>query len=98
MQLFSNVNIDFMKYKTQFVIISTLVNLFGLGIFIAQYMSGNLAVGIDFKGAPEDQVKFPKPVRVGDVRSALDHAGMSGATVTTIGKPEDHEIYIRLPL
>jgi len=98
MQLLSNVNIDFMKHKTQFVILSTLLNLFGLGIFIAQYLSGGLAVGIDFKGGTEVQVKFAKPTSVADVRGALDRAGLTGASVTTLGKPTDNEIYIRLPL
>jgi preprotein translocase subunit SecF len=98
MQLFSNVNIDFMKHKTQFVVLSTLVNLFGLGIFIAQYMSGHLAVGIDFKGGTEVQVKFAKQTGVAEVRAALDKGGLGGASVTTFGKPTDNEIYIRLPL
>jgi preprotein translocase subunit SecF len=75
MQLLHNVNIDFMKYKTQAVIGSTLINIFGLAIFIAQYMSGGLAVGIDFKGGTEVQVKFAKPTSVADVRAALDKGG-----------------------
>jgi len=98
MQLFTNVNIDFMKHKTQFVVLSTIINILGLGIFIAMYMSGRLAVGIDFKGGTEVQVKFAKPTSVADVRAALDKAGLTGATVTTFGKPADNEIYIRLPL
>src|SRR5215813_697971 len=98
MQLLSNVNIDFMKHKTQFVVLSTIVNLFGLGIFFYQYFSGGLAVGIDFKGGTEVQVKFAKPTGVGEVRAALDRAGLTGASVTTFGKATDNEIYIRLPL
>ena len=98
MQLLSNVNIDFMKHKTQFVVLSTILNLFGLGIFFYQYFSGGLAVGIDFKGGTEVQVKFAKPTGVADVRSALDRAGLNGASVTTFGDPADNEIYIRLPL
>src|SRR5262245_3152069 len=98
MQLFQNVNLNFMKHKTQFVVLSTVLNLIGLGIFCYQYVSGSLAVGIDFKGGTEVQVKFAKPTGVGDVRSALDRAGLTGATVTTIGRPTDNEIYIRLPL
>jgi len=98
MQLLHNVNIDFMKYKTHAVIGSTLINIFGLAIFIVQYMSGGLAVGIDFKGGTEVQVKFAKSTSVADVRAALDKAGLTGASVTTFGKPTDNEIYVRLPL
>src|SRR6185436_5584376 len=98
MQLFANTNFNFMKWKTHFVIISTILNLFGLGIFIAQYASGKLNVGIDFKGGTEMRVKFAKPVPVSDVRSGLDTVGLKGAVVTTIGDPGENEIYIRLPL
>ena len=98
MQLFGNVNIDFMKWKRHFVIVSTVLNLFGIGIFAYQYLSGNLNVGIDFKGGTEIQVRFAKMIEVGDVRQALDEVGLKGASVTTIGDPRDSEIYIRLPL
>src|SRR5712691_7428239 len=98
MQLFANVNINFMKYKKHFVIVSTVLNLFGLGIFAAQYFGGSLNVGIDFKGGTEMQVKFGKPVSVGEVRKALDDVELKGASVTTIGDPSENEIYIRLPL
>src|SRR5204863_442120 len=32
------------------------------------------------------------------VRDALGRAGFAGSVVTTIGKPEEHEVYIRVPL
>src|SRR5262245_45604368 len=98
MQLFANTNVNFMKWKNHFVLISTLINVLGLGLFLWQYSSGRLNVGIDFKGGTEVQVKFAKSVSVGDVRSALDKVDLRGAAVTTIGDPSGNEIYIRLPL
>ena len=98
MQLFANTNINFMKWKTHFVVVSTILNLFGLGIFASQYFTNKLNVGIDFKGGTEIQVKFAKPVSVSDVRQGLDNVELRGAVVTTIGDPSDNEIYIRLPL
>src|SRR5262245_41028120 len=98
MQLFGNVNIDFMKHKTQFVIVSTVLNIFGLAIFIYLYQSGRLNVGIDFKGGTECQVRFAKAIGVGDVRSGLDNVGLTGTSVTTMGDARDNEVLIRLPL
>lgn len=98
MQILSNVNFNFMKWKTHLVIASTVLNLFGIVLFAWQSMSGTLHVGIDFKGGTELQVKFANPVAVGDVRSALDRVDLKGATVTTMGDVKANEIYIRLPL
>ena len=98
MQLFGNVNLNFMKWKTHLVVASTLLNIFGLAIFIFQNSTGRLNVGIDFKGGTEIQVKFADAVAVGDVRAALDKAGLSGGSVTTFGDLKDNEIFIRLPL
>ncbi len=98
MQLFANVNVNFMKWKRHFVIVSTVLNVLGLAVFAWQYAGGHLNVGIDFKGGTEIQVKFARSVSVGDVRSALDNVDLRGASVTTIGDAKDNEVYIRLPL
>ena len=98
MQIFRDTHFDFMKWKNHLVIVSTLLNVFGISIFLLHYAGGSLNVGIDFKGGTEIQVKFAKAISVGDVRTALDNAELKGASVTTIGDPAENEIYIRLPL
>lgn len=98
MQLLANTHFDFMKYKKQAVVLSTIVNILGLGIFAYQYFANTLNVGIDFKGGTEIQVKFAKAVAVGDVRQALEQLDLKGASVTTIGGVAENEIYVRLPL
>src|SRR5437867_3564976 len=98
MQILTNVNFNFMRWKTHLVVVSTALNIFGLGLFAWKNASGTLNVGIDFKGGSEIRVKFAQPTSVGDVRSALDRAALTGTTVTTIGDPTENEIYIRLPL
>ena len=98
MQILTNVNFNFMRWKTHLVVVSTALNIFGLGLFAWKNASGTLNVGIDFKGGSEIRVKFAQPTSVGDVRSALDRAALTGTTVTTIGDPKENEIYIRLPL
>ena len=98
MQLFVKVNINFMKYKKHFVVVSTILNILGISLFLTQYLRSSLNVGIDFKGGTEIQVKFAKAAGVGEVRRALDEVKLAGASVTTIGSAADNEIYIRLPL
>ena len=53
-------------------------------------------LGIEFTGGTELQMKFAEEPDIGKIRSALTDAGMTGQDVTTLGDPDEHEIYIRL--
>ncbi len=54
--------------------------------------------GIEFEGGAEVQLQYTATPDVAAVRDALAQAGFAGSVVTTIGKPEEHELYIRIPL
>jgi preprotein translocase subunit SecF len=54
--------------------------------------------GIEFEGGAEVQLQYTAAPDVGGVRDALGKAGFAGSIVTTIGKPEEHELYVRVPL
>jgi preprotein translocase subunit SecF len=54
-----------------------------------------LNLGIEFTGGTELQIKYVVQPDVGAIRTALKDAGLT-AQVTTIGVPEDREVYIRL--
>ena len=54
--------------------------------------------GIEFTGGTEVQLQYPSTPDIGGVRAALDRAGFQGAVVTSIGKAEENEVYVRLPL
>ncbi len=52
--------------------------------------------GIEFTGGTEVQVRFAEAPDLGRIRSSLARAGLPNHLVTTIGSPEEHEVYIRL--
>lgn len=52
--------------------------------------------GIEFTGGTEVQVKFADAPDLGRIRSSLSRAGLPNHLVTTIGSPEENEVYIRL--
>jgi preprotein translocase subunit SecF len=52
--------------------------------------------GIEFTGGTEVQVKFADTPDLGRIRSSLTRAGLPNHLVTTIGAPEENEVYIRL--
>jgi len=94
LQLFHNPKIDFMGKRRMWVGISLsliVISLVILGI-------KGIHRGIEFEGGAEVQLQYSAAPDVGAVRDALGKAGFAGSIVTTIGKPEEHEVYVRVPL
>ena len=52
--------------------------------------------GIDFAGGTSVQLKFREAPSVGELRSVLEGAQLGDVSIQTIGKPEDHEVLIRV--
>ena len=94
LQLFHNPNIDFMGKRRLWVAVSLTLVVISLGILGIK----GIRRGIEFEGGAEVQLRYKAAMDVAVVRSALANAGYAGAIVTTIGKPEEHEIYVRVPL
>ena len=60
MEFFRDTNIDFMKYRKYFVIVSlVLLTISILAVFVA----GKLNLGVDFAGGTQVTVKFHSSVR-----------------------------------
>jgi len=93
-QLFHTPNIDFMGKRRLWVVVSLSLIVISLGILWTK----GIHRGIEFEGGAEVQLTYKSPPDVAAVRAALASAGYSGALVTTIGKPEENEIYVRVPL
>jgi len=92
MPYYIKVNIDFMKYKKFFLILSSVLILLGLAdIFI----KGGPLLGIDFSGGIIVLAKFKEPVSTGDVRSALSKIGLGDSIIQHVGK-ENKEVQIRI--
>lgn len=91
MEFFQKTNIDFMRYKWQAIVLSTLINLLGIGSLVFQ----GLNFGLDFTGGTLLEVGYKNPVELTEVRATLDQAGFGGATVQNFGSARD--VLIRLP-
>jgi preprotein translocase subunit SecF len=92
MQIFTNPNFDFIRWRWHAIALSLVVILAGVGLMLMRGMS----LGIDFSGGTLVQVKFSQPVTEDAVRSALD-ALPGEKVVQKYGAATDNEILIRLP-
>ncbi len=90
MEFFQKTNIDFMRYKWQAIILSTAINLIGIGSFLIQGFN----FGLDFTGGTLIELGYKEPVELNEVRGAMEGAGFGGATVQNFGSARD--VLIRL--
>ena len=86
--LFTNVNIDFLKKRKMAYIISGALILASLG---SLFFGAKLDQGIDFVGGRTYQVRFDQDMSVEEVKSDL-HAVFESAEVKTIGGPNQLKI------
>lgn len=94
LQLFHDTKIDFMGKRRLWVGVSLSLVAISLVILLTK----GIHRGIEFEGGAEVQLQYKATPDVGAVREALGKAGFEGSLVTTIGKPEDREVYVRVPL
>jgi preprotein translocase subunit SecF len=93
MQIFTQPNFNFIKWRWHAIALSLVV--IGAGLFY-MWSKGGMPLGIDFKGGTIIIVKFEKPVREDDVRAALDKLP-GEKVVQQYGAASAREILIRLP-
>ncbi len=93
-EIFHNPKIDFMGKRRMWVGVSLTLVAISLVILGTK----GIKRGLEFKGGAEVQLQYTSTPDLGSVRGALGKAGFEGSLVTTIGKVENHEIYIRVPL
>lgn len=82
------------KFTSFFSVTTVLSILLVAGSLFALFTT--MKYGVDFRGGAEVQVKFGEATSIGDVRSALEKAGFSGASVQTIGDAADNEVMIKV--
>lgn len=68
MQIFSNTNFDFLRWKWPFITASLLLTAAGI---ISLVVKGGPAYGIDFRGGAEIKIRFKNQPPVEQIRSAL---------------------------
>jgi preprotein translocase subunit SecF len=92
MQIFTNANYDFIRWRWHAIALSLVVVLAGVGVVLTK----GLQLGIDFSGGTLVIAKFTQPVTEDAVRSAL--ATLPGEKVVQqYGAASANEIMIRLP-
>jgi preprotein translocase subunit SecF len=91
-QIFVNSRFDFVGKRRWFYIAS--IGAVGVAI-LSIALHGGLNYGIDFTGGALVQVRYDKPVNVGQVRKGLDDLGLGNAVIQQFG--DSHEYLIRLP-
>ena len=91
-QILKDPQFDFMRLGKQLLGISAVFVL--VAIVLVSVVGLNL--GIEFTGGTEVQLKYRDSPDIASIRSTLSSAGLTSQTVTSIGEPEDNEVYIRI--
>lgn len=91
MDLFTNANFDFLGKRKVAAILSIILILVGLFSIIFHH---GLRLGIDFQGGTLLQLQFDNPVRIGEIRSAMEAEGFANAEIQRFGAEE--EVIIRV--
>jgi preprotein translocase subunit SecF len=81
MELFKNVNVDWMGKAKYFVTLSLLLLAIG---WISIFRNGGLRYGIDFRGGTLVYVRFSGPPPIDKIRNGLKAAGLSNSTIQSI--------------
>ncbi len=81
MELFRNVNVDWMGKAKYFVALSLVLLIGG---WISIFAHGGLQYGIDFRGGTLVYVRFAGPAPVDQIRKALSEAGLQNTSIQGI--------------
>jgi preprotein translocase subunit SecF len=92
MELFRDTNIDFMKYRRFWIILSLLLVLGGLYAIFGPH---KLNLGIDFAGGTQITLRFNQTPDVDRLRGVLRGAGVEAAEIQRFGDPEDNQVLIK---
>jgi len=99
-QILHNVNLDWLRYRKVFILISTAIMLAGLGSALVRHAvpGGTEAfnLGIDFKGGTVVTADFKQRPAPEVIRDALHSAGVSDPIIQPVTDKEG-QVLIRLP-
>ena len=93
MELFRDVNIDWLGKKWYFLGFSLIFSVAGI---LSLLFWHHLPLDVDFRGGTQVRVKFEQAPDVNRIRSAVDRAGIHDATIVVFGPAANHEVVISL--
>ena len=86
MRFLSKTNIDFISKQKLTGLLSIVLIIAGITSLI---MKGGPLLSIDFTGGTVAQIKFEKPVELGQLRNTLSDYGFNGAEIVEFGSPDE---------
>jgi preprotein translocase subunit SecF len=92
-ELFRQVNIDWLGKKWYFLGFSLIFSISGL---LSIFFWHGLPLDVDFRGGTVVRVKFDQQPNADHIRAAADRAGLKDARIQTYGVPANHEVIITL--
>jgi preprotein translocase subunit SecF len=98
-EIFRNVNVDWLGKKWYFLGFSLLFSVAGvisMGMHMAR-IGSPVPLGVDFQGGTQVQVQFQNAPDANAIRQATDAAGIKDAQIVRFDAPEKREMLISLP-
>ncbi len=95
MELLRDTNIDFMKYRKYWIVVSLVV--VAIGVF-SVFVHGQLNIGIDFAGGTQLNLKFRERPDVDRLRAVLAGTGLGDVQIQRFGVEEDNEVILKTPV
>lgn len=98
MELFHNVNIDWLGKKWYFLgfsLIFSVAGLISMGLHLA-HTGSPVPLGVDFRGGTQVLVQFQNAPDLDQIRRATEAAGLN-AKIVSYDVPEKHQMLISLP-
>jgi preprotein translocase subunit SecF len=98
-ELFRNVNVDWLGKKWYFLgfsLIFSVAGIVSMGMHWAT-IGSPVPLGVDFKGGTQVQVQFAQTPDLNQIRQATEAAGIKDATVVVFDVPSNNEVLISLP-
>jgi preprotein translocase subunit SecF len=93
-ELFRDINIDWLSKKWYFLAFSLVFSV--AGVFSMLFWHG-IPRGIDFKGGTQVRVEFPQQPSEDHLRAAMDRAGIHDASIQRLAGGSTNEAVITLP-
>jgi preprotein translocase subunit SecF len=98
-ELFHGVNVDWLGKKWYFLGFSLIFSIAGIISMSMHWarIGSPVPLGVDFRGGTQLQVQFEQTPNLEQIRSAIEAAGIKGASIVNYDVPANREVLISLP-